>query len=87
MKVLSREGCESGGSSYIRVLPPWCKVVVRNAILAKTSEINHSTVTAAITRTKIGHRNYRLLCVIDFQDYCEIVKTIKFVNAKVSFYI
>ena len=56
LKVLSREGCESGVSSYIRALPPWCRVTVRNDTLDTTSEINHETVAATITRTKRGHR-------------------------------
>lgn len=55
LKVLSREGCESSVSSYIWVAPPWCKVMVRNPILDTSSEINHSTVPAAITRM-IGYR-------------------------------
>lgn len=42
LKVLSRAGCVfSRASSYMRVAPPWCRVMVRNAILDTSSETSH----------------------------------------------
>lgn len=88
LKVLSREGCESGVSSYIRVLPPWCRVMVRNATLDTTSEINHRTVAATITRMKWGHRltvtQAKLCQICECQDlYMIIVKGVENTQKKV----